>query len=389
MNAVKKFFNILLILFGIVLIAICADLMTNKLTRTEFKDLDETDRGAIEELCEITSLFDDEYGNENIWNDSYNPRNNASMITRRYGMVKGSTYAVNLSVTKNMFAQRITMPEEYSDIPVYRFSYLTPFTFALAKKEDSGFTDVEGRMVYAACFDTQSVKYNGTDSLEESFVKNTFEREVESADVPTIDENVHYDLDVENIALTGLQFRILDDMLAETSEEKLKEMISEYVTVREFQEKKFPEFAHAREQRELRDGCAQYVFYNISDLIDHDITYFNKEKSDSITFYSAYYYLCTGRYNSDVSEFLDESGNVYSGAALCRIINDNELIRNWSSKISGDEVSFSSPYSLLQGYCSKKCSKYYNEKDINDIKRTYNYDEVISMARALMREIKE
>ena len=72
MNAVKRILNVLLILLGVMLIAVCADLMSNKLGNTDFESLNEIDRGAIEEICRMTALFDDKYGNEEIWTEDYN-----------------------------------------------------------------------------------------------------------------------------------------------------------------------------------------------------------------------------------------------------------------------------------------------------------------------------
>ncbi len=386
MNAIKRILNVLLIVFGVLLIAACADLMTNKLVSADFESLNETDRSAIEELCEMTALFDDKYGCEDVWNSSYNLRDEACVITRRYGMLKGYTYAVNMTAPKSIFAQRIEMPDDYSDIPVYRFAYLTPFTFSLAKMEEGEFTEVEGKRVFASVFDAQNVKYNGSGSLEESYIKNTFADSVESVDVPTIDENIHFDIDEENVALFGLQYRIIDDMLSARTTEELNELIAEFVVVREYQSEKYPEFADKREQIELKYGCPQYAFYNISDKIDHDITYFNKEKSDAITFYSAYYYLCTGRYNSNIEEFLDVQGNEYAGAALCSIISGSGLRSNWESRLCGDPENFTSPYTIIKNYCGGTCSEF-SDKTIDDIKRTYNYEEIISMARTLVSGI--
>ena len=384
MNVVKKLLNILLIMFGVILIIFCADLVVNKLAKTELDALDETDKAAIEELCAMTELFDDKYGNDSVWTEDYNLHKQPVVITRRYGLVKGSTYAVNMTFSKNVFAQRIKMPDEYSDIPVYRLAYLYPQTFELAKLEDGVFTEVAETRAYTSTFDQSSVRMNGTGSLEENVVEDTFREMVESVDVPAWSDSNAFDVTEENVALMGLQYRILDEMLAADSPEKLNEYIAEYVKVRELQAEKYPDFVDRRAASEIKDGCAKHVFYNISKLINHNITYFNKEESESITFYSAYYYLCTGRYNSDIGEFLNNTGDAYSGAALCRIIADNELEENWQYKIDGSK--YISPYTIVKRYCDKYCGKY-ADKTVDDIKRTYNYEEIISMARTLCKEI--
>ena len=386
MNAVKKFFNVLLIVFGILLIIVCADLLTNKLVNTQLSSLDETDRGAIEELCDMTALFDVKYGNEKVWDNRYDLRYNSAVITRTYGLVKGYTYSVNMNVGSSIFAQRLELPDKYKDIAVYRYAWLTPFTFSAAKKENGGFEQINGQRTYASVYDTQSVRCNGTGSLEEDYAKTTFSDSVESLDVPETGDNAPYEINEENVALTGLQYRLIDDMLVTDRGEKFDEMAAEYVKIREYQAAKYPGFESRRRRIELKDGCTQYAFYNISDLTGHDITYFNKEKSDSITFYSAYYYLCTGRYNSEISEFLNVSGVEYEGAALCRIINDHKIDKYWQQKLGiNQNGKCVSPYTILKKYSDANCSYYYNDKSVDDIKRTYNYEEIISMARTLVR----
>ena len=387
MNGVKKVLNIVLILIGVCLIAFCADLMSNKLSKTKLEQLDETDRSAVEEICGIISQFDEKYGNDDVWTENYNPNNYSFVITRRLGFVKGRTYAVNMNISKDIFAQKIDMPEEYSDISVYRIAYFAPETFALSRYDSPDFTQFKDNRVLASSFDKQNVAMNGSGSLEESQIKLTFLDAVESIDTPAASENDHFTINEENVALLGLQYRILDDMLASPDEAQMKELIAEYVTVREYQNEKYPEYAAERENIELKNGCAQYVFYNVSDLIGHDITYFNKDRSDTITFYSAYYYLCTGRYNSDVGEFLDCTGNEYTGAALCRIIEDNRLAAEWQYKLNGAQgTDLTSQYTIIKNYCGGTCSEF-TDKTIDDIKATYNYDEIKSMAHTLCEAV--
>ena len=385
MNVMKKFLNVLLILVGAALIVFCGDLVSNKLINVSYYSLDADDKAAIDELCSLTKQFDVRYGSDMVWNEDYNLRDYACVITKRGEFIKGSTYAVNFQCPKGAFSQKIDMPAEYDDISVYRLAYFTPETFALADMEKNGFVDFYGKKVYAALFDARTVSYNGAGSLEEEYVKATFEDAVDSLDVPQRASG-HFEKELDNVALMGLEYRILDDMLSAQSKEQLKEYIAEYVIVRDAQDEKYPEFKAVREQTELCGGCSQFVFYTLSGMIDHNITYFNKEEADSINFYSAYYYLCTGRYNSDVEEFLDKSGDEYVGAALCRIIDDNELRRDWESTVgvSGDKIV--TPYDVLHKYCDRSCSKY-KDKTLDEIKTIYNYEESLGMARALLREI--
>ncbi len=385
MNFLKKMLNVFLIIIGIVLIVLCIDVVSNKLTNNTFDDLSSLDREALEEICEIDSLFDSRKGNDDIWDIKYNLADVGCVISRKYGLLKGYSYAVNVDFSSNIFAQKIEMPNEYDDISVYRFSFLAPQTLALmTSKNDEEYISIGGENLYSVKYSTSSVKYNGSGSLEEAYVKSTFEAAVETEDCPAAEVSVSYDLSEENIALTGLQYRIIDDMLHAKNIDDLNELIAEYVIVREYQSEKYPEFANQQERIELVDGRSQHVFYKISSMIHHDITYFNKDKADAITFYSAYYYLCTGRYNSDVSEYFDYTGNIYVGAALCEIIDENGLCANWEKKLDNSTNSdFTSEYTIIKNYCGGACGDY-SDKTVEDIMEEYGYDEILNMAKALV-----
>lgn len=383
MERVKKVLNVVLILVGVCLIVVCCDLVLNKAFKTSLADIDETDRAAVEELCGIIEEFDPKYGSDYVWTENFNMRQCSFVITRQLGLVRGRTYVVNMKVSKDMFAQKIKMPDEYSDISVYRLSYFSPAVLTCVSKEEPFFARFRGTRVLCASFDKPTVTMNGSGSLEETEIKMSFSDSVESVDTPQPSEIDCFEIDRENIALLGLEYRIIDDMLNASSPEQLNELIAEYVTVRDYHDEKFPKFARTRENIELTEGTAQYVFYSVSGLIGHDLTYFNKETSDTITFYSAYYYLCTGRYNSDIREFLDKTGHDYTGAALCRIINDNELAKNWQSKLNGEQGDrFVSQYTLIKRYARRECGEF-ADKTLDEIKATYNYDEIDSMAQTL------
>ena len=90
MNALKKIGNIILILLGVVLILICADLLTNKSMNKTFDSLSEPDRTAITVVCDAIVIFDSDMGNEDVWNtSSYNPADTGFAVIRSYGMFRG------------------------------------------------------------------------------------------------------------------------------------------------------------------------------------------------------------------------------------------------------------------------------------------------------------
>ena len=379
MDTLKKVLNIVLIIAGIVFIVICGDFVSNRIVNTSFDKLEKLDQNAIDEMCQIISLFDDESGNNDVWDKNYNLRKIGCVIKNENALLNGRTYAVNVDLSKFPSAQKIEMPDKYSDIPVYRISLIK--AEILDAEENSVMLGGIER-VYTT-YNESSVLFKGAGSLEEQYVKSTFEKSLETPDSPSKDISVSFEMDEDNIALTGLQYRIIDEMMNASSKDTLNELIAEYVAVRDYQAKMYPDFADQQQRIELIWGREQYVFYNISALIDHNMTYFNKEESEAINFYSAYHYLCTGHYNDDVSEFLDYKGSVYTGSALCEILEKNKIAKKWREKLdNSSNENFRSQYTLIKNYCDKNCGEY--KKSVDDIKREYNYEEIIGMARALI-----
>lgn len=384
MNVLKKILNIILILVSIVLIILCADLLLNKTVKTSYDSLSSTDQTAINQITGVVNLFDDRYGNDDIWSESFNPLKKGYIITKTWGFMKGNSYAVNVDLSGNIFAQKIDMGEGYDGVTVYRLAFCTPQTLNLY------FSGNENTVLHMNNEDLLSLKYSsntvaqtGAESFEEGFVKSVFCDEVQTGDVPSSNVKINFSIDSDNIALTGLQYRIIDDLRNASNIEEIKELIAEYVTVREYQMLNFPELALQQEKIELVEGCPQYVSYCISREVNHNLTYFNRSASNDIDFYSAFYYVCTGQYSNDVQTYFDKTGNIYVGAALCEILDEKAIIPGWREILEGSsEENFISQYSLIKAYCASACQKYAH-KTVEDIQREYNFEEIKSMANLL------
>ena len=59
------------------------------------------------------------------------------------------------------------------------------------------------------------------------------------------------------------------------------------------------------------------------------------------------------------------------------------MIPNWRKKLdNSSDNAFVSEYTLIKDYCS---SKSYSDMTLENIQRSYNYEEVLSMAKALVQ----
>ena len=383
MNALKKAGNIILIIFGILLILVCADLLTNKTLNKTYDELSETDRQAVGEICKVIDLFDSETGNKDIWEHAYNPADTGFAIIRSYGMAKGYCYLVNEAPPASIFSQKIEMPDQYVDISVYRYAICTPSLLCtISSSFDEGYVTINDMTVPAVKYDRSMVKFSGPGSLEERYAVNSFRDAVDTPDEISAEADVSFVMDAENIALTGLQYRILDELLAADDKELADKLLCEYVLIRERQAARYPDLDKQQQRLELKQGTEQYVYYKISQKTGGGYTYFDKPLSERITFYSAYYYICTGSYGDDVQGYFRNDNCTYTGAALCEIMDKFEMIPGWEKNLDNStNADFVSQYSLLRDYCS-----HFNYKDMTpeNIQRSYNYEEVLGMAKALV-----
>ena len=68
---------------------------------------------------------------------------------------------------------------------------------------------------------------------------------------------------------------------------------------------------------------------------------------------------------------------------MCEILEKNKIAKKWREKLdNSSNENFRSQYTLIKNYCDKNCGEY--KKSVDDIKREYNYEEIIGMARALI-----
>lgn len=385
MNAVKRILNIVLILIGVILIVVCTDLITNRTLKTDYSSLSDVDKTALDQIVSVVDLFDENNGNEDIWSKNYNPTDNGCIITRKLGFLKGTSYVINEDLSDNIFAQKIDMGEKYEDISVYRLAGCTPQTLTMYfSSEDNEVVNMGDKQLFSMEY-SSSVAYSTGISLEENFVKTSFKDDIQTSDFPKYDVDIDFNFNSRNIALTGLQYRIIDDLLDEVNPEEIKELIAEYVTVREYQLSGAPKLALQQEKIELAQGCPQYALYCISGETGSNTTYFNRDTSNSIDFYSAFYYICTGQYSSDLQEYFNEAGNVQVGAALCEILDKKAVIPNWREMLDGStEDNLVTQYSLIKAYCNSNCQEYMG-KSISEIQRAYSFEEISSMSDLLVK----
>lgn len=385
MNFLKRLLNVFLIIVGILLIGFCADIVVNKTVNVDYDSFEEVDKTAVAQVAEMFALFDKDEGNDDVWDANYNLADDSVVVTRTYGMLKGRSYVIGGDLSGNIFAVKVDMPEDYSKVPVYRLSVLAPQTLSLFfSDEDLDKVQIDNEECTAIKFSKSTVNHTNSGSFAESVVKATFSSDIESPDQPSAEVRESFLLTEENIALTGLQYRIIDEIRAAEDMKVINELIAEYVAVREYQLEEYPELAAQQEKIELVDGRSQYVFYKMSEELGNDLTYFNMRKSEEIAFYSAYYYVCTGHYQYETKDYFNYYGNVYVGAVLCEIIEEKGLVAHWREKLDNStNKDFISQYGLIKDYCDRACSQY-SEKTLDEIKEEYNYEEILNMAKTLV-----
>ncbi len=378
MRVLKKILNILIIVIGVVFIAFCVDLVLNKAVNTSNDKLSEDDQAAVQQISNIVALLDER--GDTIWDSGSDLADNAYVVYKSHGFLKGSVYVINADLSGNIFAQEITASDN-STVKVYRLSYAAPQTLKLlfAAEEETTVT-IGGTDMYAVRYTSDTISDYGTGSLEETFCKGIFERYIMPLE-EIADESAA--LTAEDAALIGLEYEVIDDMLSCESVTELNEYIAYYVTLRCDRTETGDTAQLAEEQQETQYGSAQYFWYAISQQLGHNYTYFNRVIPDDINFYSAYYYVFSDGYSGDVETYFSQTSRTNTGAALCEVLSKN-IVASWGSRLgqkSGDD-SCVSQFDLLCEYCDAYCQSY-TGITVEELKEKYGYKNLLDISGSL------
>ncbi|KTD86600.1 hypothetical protein [Paenibacillus etheri] len=381
--------NILLsILAGIVGICLVSILL-NKTYRTTFESLPETDRLMLTELSKLYNNF--EQSSDQLWNEDYRFDTKPLLLvrtTKDSGLIRSEGFAVNVPMQEGIFAEEIKMPESMGLPKVYRISRFSPTTLSAWFPANFGTLNLKGIETmyfkyYPKMFSDPTLYFNfSTFLLHEGF--HIFKQKDWTYDTNGAEHIDNYPVNEENYALMGIEFKLLDQAMAENNPQRIQQYLRDWTVVRNYRYYKWPQLI-GETKAEAIEGSARYLEYRYSKLTGGNLMVLaTKQEPYHVTFMQAYDFIANGQAESP--SFLERSVRYETGAALELTMDKANL--PWKEAIEdvpGKKPGIT-PYEILSNYF-KMNDLTTIESQLGEIKEVYDYDALRKQGAKIVKQV--
>ncbi|MBB6625313.1 hypothetical protein H7E67_18005 [Clostridium gasigenes] len=386
----KKYFKTLTIFCVILLLIILGDVVLNKTYKIKYDSLNQIDQKMFKELSLMYKNFQ-ENPNE-LWDDTYRLNEKPIIVIRTNkdnGVINQYAYAINMKKNQNnLFSKKIDMGSTSKLPDVYRLSKFNTNIILKCILGNFGTVQVDNEDVFYFKYYTgmmENPKINLDFSsflLHESF--HTYKQKKWRYDKNDAENIPNYPANKENYALMGLEFSLLDKCMESDDINIVKESLKEWVTVREYRYKKWPQLI-GETKTEAIEGTARYMEYKYSKLIGGNLRVIpKKEEPYYITFMDAYKFIANDQAESPT--YLERPMRYETGASLGLIMDKTNI--NWKSDIEdSEEKDGKTQYEIIKKYFSVDNSYIIDEK-IKEIENANNYNSLLEDGEKIVNLIR-
>lgn len=336
------------------IVGICTvSILLNKTYRTTFESLSETDRRMLTELSELYNHF--EQSSDQLWNEDYRFESKPLLLIRTSkdsGLFRREGFAVNVPMKKGIFAQEISLPESMGLPKVYRISRFSPTTLSAWFPANFGTLNLKGTETmyfkyYPKMFSDPALYFDFSSFLlHEGF--HIFKQKDWTYDANGAEHIENYPINEENYVLMGIEFKLLDQAMAESNPELVQQYLHDWTVVRNYRYYKWPQL-NGETKTEAIEGSARYLEYRYSKLTGGNLMVLaTKQEPYHVTFMQAYDFIANGQAESP--SFLERSIRYETGAALELTMDKANL--PWKEAIEdvpGKKPGMT-PYEILSNY---------------------------------------
>lgn len=370
----KKTRRILLVgVLVIALLFVLSNFVLNKVTRTQYQQLDATDQQMLTELSRIFTTFGKDSGQ--LWSEGYRLDKKPLLLVRvgkDRGMVPAYGYAVNVEgMQDGLSAQKIAIPPALGLPDVYRVNSLSLFSGLIWFPSNFGPTTLQGEEVfyfkYSPQMMTAPLAHLDFPSflIHESF--HFFGQKgwrYDQGDGGYIED---YPNTKEQFALFGLEFSLLDQALAGTGKDDTTQIMREWLAVRNERYRLWPQLENET-NTEAIEGTAEYMELRYTDLAGGLAALILDDTHVSHTFLGLFDLLA----EKGAPSYLDRSIYYDTGAALGLIMDKMEL--PWRPMIEDSEANpGQAQYQILLDFLGDDLSSV----NLEEVKARYHYDDLL------------
>ncbi|MEK3747765.1 hypothetical protein NYE25_05945 [Paenibacillus sp. FSL E2-8871] len=381
--------NILLTILAAIVGICMVSILLNKTYRTTFESLPETDRRMLTELSELYNHF--EQSSDQLWNKDYRFDSKPLLLvrtTKDSGLFRSEGFAVNVPMKKGIFAQEISLPESMGLPKVYRISRFSPTTLSAWFPANFGTLNLKGMETmyfkyYPKMFSDPALYFDFSSFLlHEGF--HIFKQKDWTYDANGAEHIDNYPVNEENYALMGIEFKLLDQAMAESNPELVQQYLHDWTVVRNYRYYKWPQLI-GETKTEAIEGSARYLEYRYSKLTGGNLMVLaTKQEPYHVTFMQAYDFIANGQAESP--SFLERSIRYETGAAL-ELTMDKANIP-WKEAIEdvpGKKPGMT-PYEILSNYF-KMNDLTTIESQLGEIKEVYDYDALRKQGAKIVKQL--
>lgn len=381
----KKVLKVLGIIVALILIIVVGEIVLNKIYKTSYSKLDETDKKMFSDLSKVYDSFRN--SSDKLWDENYRFDKEPLLLTRTWkdkGIYRKYSYVLNVDNAKNMLnAKEIEMPKELNLPKVYRIDRFAPGTAELWMPFNFGTVKLDNKEVfyfkYYPKMMTNPKLYFDFSSfmLHESF--HTYKQANWTYDEHGATHIENFPKDVENYGLMGVEFKILDKILESDDKKIVKEALEELTIVRGYRYNKWPQL-YGETKAEAIEGSARYIEYRYSNLIGGKLKVLaTPNEPYSITFEQAFNFITN---KQAPASFMERDSRYETGATI--EFGMDKIGIDWKPMIEDSNKKHGkTQYDILKDYFNMDSRNDLNKK-LEEIKLKYNYEELKNLSAKII-----
>lgn len=383
----RKISNIILISILVVVVGtVLISMIVNKTFRTTFETLPETDRLMLTELSEVYKNF--EQSPDQLWNEDYRFETKPLLLVgtnKDRGLFRGDGFAVNVPLENGIFAEEIKVPESMGLPKVFRISRFSPSTLSAWFPANFGTLNLKDTETmyykyYPKMFSDPELYFDFPSFLlHEGF--HIFKQKNWTYDANGAEHVENYPVNDENYALMGIEFKLLDQAMAQSSPRLVQQYLRDWTVVRNYRYHKWPQLI-GETKTEAMEGSARYLEYRYSKLTGGNLMVLaTKQEPYHVTFMQAFDFIANGQAESP--SFLERNMRYETGAAL-ELTMDKANIP-WKEEIEDEPGNpGKTPYEILDQYF-KMNDMAEVERLMEKIKPSYDYDTLLKQGAKIVK----
>ncbi|WMM25250.1 hypothetical protein RBU61_00905 [Tissierella sp. MB52-C2] len=350
----------------------------NKLFNTEYNSLNDLDKSMINQLSEVYETYDN--NSRDIWMEGYNFNNIPFILTpvsKDRGTLHAYSYVVGVDKLENsIFSKEMNLPS------IYRVSFLSPSLIKAWTPAKFIFSDIGTQHVTFFKYNPLNTTALNTEKSFKYFLMHEVFHEYRQVplwkNVNDLTSSIFIEeRNKEQYQLLLLEFAIMDKANEINNRDELINILSDFVTAREYHYNKF-QYMKQEKLVETLEGYAQYIEYNYSNLVGDLVKPPFTVDGEVVGFKDVFAKETLENFvkENSLNQFMDKNLYYYVGSLEGVLLDKLDI--NWKDRVENNELI----YDIMKDEIYKRADGKINS--IEEIKDKYGYDNFEDEAKIII-----